>query len=465
MKIFNTLAREKQDLVPITKGEYKIYTCGPTVYNFIHIGNARPICVFDVLRRYLEYRGNKVTFVQNFTDIDDKLIRKSAEEGISVSDIAEKFIVEYDKDAKGLNVKTPDFTPKATENINEMIALISDLVEKGYAYESEGDVYFRTSKFETYGKLSNQPLEDLMEGASERVDLTDIKESSVDFALWKSSKPGEPFWESPWGKGRPGWHIECSAMSKRYLGETIDIHCGGQDLIFPHHENEIAQSEASTGKTFANYFMHNGYINIDNRKMSKSLGNFFTVRDVAEKFGYEPIRYLMVSSYYRSSINYSYDLVNQCISSLERLYTFRTNLDFWYDTMENDKEQGLEGFANKCRDDFIESMDNDLNTADALSNIFEFVRKTNTDVSEGVVYTKDEIKYATKVFDELVGVLGILYNRDTASLESEVEELIDQRTNARKNRDFAKADEIRDKLKDMGIVLEDTPQGVKWSRA
>lgn len=463
MKVYNTLTREKQELIPIKTGEYKIYACGPTVYNFIHIGNARPICVFDVLRKYLEYKGNEVIFVQNFTDIDDRLIRKSAEEGIPVSEIAQKYIDEYGIDAKGLNVKTPDFVPRATENIDQIIALISDLVEKGYAYESEGDVYFRTSKFKDYGELSNQPLDELESGA--RVDISDIKESAVDFALWKSSKPGEPFWQSPWGEGRPGWHIECSAMSKRYLGDTIDIHCGGQDLIFPHHENEIAQSEASSGKKFANYFMHNGYINIDNRKMSKSLGNFFTVRDVAEKFGYEPIRYLMVASYYRSPINYSLDLVNQSIASLDRLYTFRENLDFWRDTMEAQDDNGLKEQTDKCRLDFIESMDNDLNTADALSNIFEFVRKVNTEVSEGKVYTKSELEYAAKVFDELTNVLGIMYERKKISIDADIESMIEERNQARKNKDFAKSDEIRDKLKDMGIVLEDTPQGVKWHKA
>lgn len=463
MKVYNTLTRDKQELIPIKKGEYKIYICGPTVYNLIHIGNARPICIFDVLRRYLEYRGNKVIYVQNFTDIDDKLIRKSAEEGIPVSEIADRYIIEYKTDAEGLNVKTPDFTPRATENIDEMIKIISELVEKGYAYESEGDVYFRTSKFESYGKLSNQPMEELEAGA--RIDVSDIKESVMDFALWKKSKPGEPFWESPWGEGRPGWHIECSAMSQRYLGDTIDIHCGGQDLVFPHHENEIAQSEASSGKKFANYFMHNGYINIDNRKMSKSLGNFFTVRDVAEKFGYEPIRYLMVSSYYRSPINYSYDLINQCVSSLERLYTFRDNLDFWHNTMNAEQPASLNADADKLRSDFVESMENDLNTADALSNVFEFVRKVNTDVSEGILYSKEELEYGMNVFDELTGVLGILNHRKTISLDSEVETLIEERTQARQNKDFAKSDEIRDKLKDMGIVLEDTPQGVKWHRA
>ncbi len=317
MKIFNTLTREKEELIPLTEGEYKIYACGPTVYNFIHIGNARPLCVFDVMRRYLEYRGNKVNFVQNFTDIDDKIIRRANEEGVTFKDISEKYIEEFWTDAKGMNVREATTHPKATENIGEIIDIVSTLIEKGYAYEVNGDVYFSTKKFSEYGKLSHQPLEDLEAGA--RINVGEVKREPMDFALWKCAKPGEPFWESPWGHGRPGWHIECSAMVRRYLGETIDIHCGGQDLVFPHHENEVAQSECCNGKPFARYWMHNGFITVDKVKMSNSLGNFFTVRDVAEQYGYEPIRYLMICCQYRSPINYSFDAIAQCKATLERL--------------------------------------------------------------------------------------------------------------------------------------------------
>mgnify|MGYP002710146658 FL=1 len=335
MRIFNTLTREKDEFKPITEGEVKIYACGPTVYNYIHIGNARPLCVFDVLRRYFEWRGYKVSFVQNFTDIDDKLIKRANEEGSTVPEIAERYIKEFWTDADGLNVKHATVNPRATENIEQIQSIISALVEKGYAYQSGGDVYYRAKKFSGYGKLSHQPLEDLEAGA--RIDVTEIKEDPMDFCLWKGAKPGEPYWDSPWGKGRPGWHIECSAMACRYLGKTIDIHCGGLDLIFPHHENEIAQSEAANGCEFAHYWMHNGFINVDNHKMSKSLGNFFTVRDVAEKYGYEPIRYMMVSCQYRSPINYSYEVIEQAKNSLERLYTCRDNIDF---ALKNAKDGG-----------------------------------------------------------------------------------------------------------------------------
>ncbi len=326
MKIFNTLTRSKDDFVPLNEGEVKIYACGPTVYNYIHIGNARPLCVFDVLRRYFEWRGYNVNFVQNFTDIDDKLIRKANEEGITVPEVAERFIGEFWTDAKGLNVKEATVHPRATENIEQIQNIITSLMENGYAYEAGGDVYYRAKKFKGYGKLSHQPLEDLEAGA--RIETGDIKEDPMDFCLWKGAKPGEPYWESPWGKGRPGWHIECSAMAGRYLGKTIDIHCGGLDLIFPHHENEIAQSEAANGCNFSNYWMHNGFINVDNHKMSKSLNNFFTVRDVAEKYGYEPIRYFLISSQYRSPINYSVDIIEQAKNSLDRLYNCRENIEF-----------------------------------------------------------------------------------------------------------------------------------------
>ncbi len=466
MKIFNTLSREKEELKPITEGEYKIYACGPTVYNYIHIGNARPLCVFDVMRRYLEYRGNKVNFVQNFTDIDDKIIRRANEEGLTFKEISEKYIEEFWTDAKGMNIREATVHPKATENIGEIINIVSTLIEKGYAYEAAGDVYFSTKKFDEYGKLSHQPLEDLEAGA--RINIGEVKREPMDFALWKSAKPGEPYWESPWGHGRPGWHIECSAMVRRYLGETIDIHCGGQDLIFPHHENEIAQSECCNSKPFANYWMHNGFITVDKVKMSKSLGNFFTVRDVAEQYGYEPIRYLMISCQYRSPINYSFDAIEQCKTALERLYTCRDNLDF---ALKNAKDEAGEKDAeviaviDSKKDKFIEAMEDDLNTGEALGAVFELVREINTKVNDGI-QSKALVEYAVKVFDELMGVLGLLYNRETkSSLDDEIEALIAARNEARKNRNWAEADRIRDELKAQGIVLEDTPQGVKWHRA
>lgn len=459
MKIFNTLTRKKDEFIPITPGEVKIYACGPTVYNYIHIGNARPLCVFDVLRRYLEWRGYKVTFVQNFTDIDDKLIKKANEEGITVPEVAERYIKEFWVDAKGLNVREATVHPRATENIDEIQRIITELVEKGYAYTAGGDVYFRSKKFEGYGKLSHQPLEDLEAGA--RIATDDIKEDPMDFCLWKGAKPGEPYWQSPWGDGRPGWHIECSAMAEKYLGKTIDIHCGGLDLIFPHHENEIAQSECANGCDFAHYWMHNGFINVDNHKMSKSLGNFFTVRDVAEKYGYEPIRYLMISSQYRGPINYSVDIIEQSKNALERLYTCRNNIDF---ALKNAQDGGeTPDFIEERRQEFITAMDDDLNTADALAAVYTLVRDINTVIANGA--GKETLNACAQAFDELIGVLGLVYNRKTEALDSEIEELIAKRTEARKNRDFKTADEIRDKLKDMGIILEDTPQGVKWTRA
>ena len=459
MRIFNTLTREKDEFKPITEGEVKIYACGPTVYNYIHIGNARPLCVFDVLRRYFEWRGYKVSFVQNFTDIDDKLIKRANEESSTVPEIAERYIKEFWTDADGLNVKHATVNPRATENIEQIQSIISALVEKGYAYQSGGDVYYRAKKFSGYGKLSHQPLEDLEAGA--RIDVTEVKEDPMDFCLWKGAKPGEPYWESPWGKGRPGWHIECSAMACRYLGKTIDIHCGGLDLIFPHHENEIAQSEAANGCEFAHYWMHNGFINVDNHKMSKSLGNFFTVRDVAEKYSYEPIRYMMVSCQYRSPINYSYEVIEQAKNSLERLYTCRDNIDF---ALKNAADGGeAPEFIEKRKQEFIAAMDDDLNTADALAAIFMLVRDINTLIAEGA--GKASLEACADMFDQLTGVLGLVYNRKTEALDSDIEALIEQRTAARKAKDFKTADEIRDKLKAMGIVLEDTPQGVKWTRA
>ena len=466
MKIFNTLSRNKEELIPLTPGEYKIYACGPTVYNFIHIGNARPLCVFDVMRRYLEYRGNKVNFVQNFTDIDDKIIRRANEEGVTFKDISEKYIEEFWVDAKGMNIREATVHPKATENIDEIIDIVSSLIEKGFAYEANGDVYFSTKKFNEYGKLSHQPLEDLEAGA--RINVGEVKREPMDFALWKSAKPGEPYWESPWGHGRPGWHIECSAMVRHYLGETIDIHCGGQDLIFPHHENEIAQSECCNGAPFAKYWMHNGFITVDKVKMSKSLGNFFTVRDVANQYGYEPIRYLMISCQYRSPINYSFDAIEQCKASLERLYTCRNNMDFALkNAVEEAGEKDAEIIAaiDAKKDKFIEAMEDDLNTGEALGAIFELVKEINLNVNDGV-QSKTLVEYAIKVFDELMNVLGLLYNRNTEkSLDDEIEALIQARNDARKAKNWAEADRIRDELKAQGIVLEDTPQGVKWHRA
>ncbi len=465
MRIYNTLTRKKEELETITPGEVKIYACGPTVYNYIHIGNARPLCVFDTFRRYLEYRGYKVNFVQNFTDIDDKIIKRANEEGTDYKTVSEKYIAEFWTDVKGMNIREATVHPKATENIDEIISIISTLVEKGYAYPVEnGDVYFSPKKFKEYGKLSHQPLEDLEAGA--RINIGELKKEPMDFALWKGAKPGEPAWDSPWGKGRPGWHIECSAMVRRYLGNTIDIHCGGQDLIFPHHENEIAQSECCNGVPFAKYWMHNGYINVDNVKMSKSLGNFFTVRDVAEKYGYEPIRYLMISSQYRSPINYSVEIIEQCKASLVRLYTCRDSLDFALqnagDTVSENADE-IKKQLDSRRAQFCRAMDDDLNTADGIAAVFELVRDINVSVLESG--SKELVEYATKLFDELTGVLGLVYNRKAETLDSEIEAQIEARQEARKAKNWAEADRIRDELKAQGIILEDTPQGVKWHRA
>ncbi|MEG1994115.1 MAG: cysteine--tRNA ligase, partial [Oscillospiraceae bacterium] len=443
----------------------KMYACGPTVYNYIHIGNARPICLFDTFRRYLEFKGYKVKFVQNFTDIDDKIIKKANEEGIDSKEVAKRYIEEYKKDAKGLGVREASVHPKATETIKDIIKIVKALVDNGYAYESNGDVYFRTKKFDGYGKLSHQTLDDL--GGNDREvihDVSDQKEDSFDFALWKAAKPDEPAWGSPWGKGRPGWHIECTAMINNHLGETIDIHCGGQDLIFPHHENEIAQAECYTGKDYAHYWIHNGYINVDNKKMSKSLNNFFTVRDVAEKYGYEPIKYLMLQAHYRMPINYSTDIIEQCKASLDRLYSCKENMEFVMSQKSQEANENIDNFKQtieKRRQQFIDAMEDDFNTADAISAMFDMAKDINIFTSKCRNYYA--VKFAYDNYMELANVLGILYEEREQEADAEILELIEKRQQARKDKDFAKSDEIRDELLKRGIMLKDTADGVKWS--
>ena len=465
MRVFNTMTKQKEELIPLEEGKIRLYACGPTVYNFIHIGNARPLVVFDTLRRYLEWRGYEVNFVQNFTDIDDKIIRRANEEGITYQEVAEKYIAEFWTDAKGLGVREATTHPKATENIDTIIDIVSRLVERGYAYRAEnGDVYFRTRKFDEYGKLSHQPIDDLESGA--RIAVGDVKEDPLDFALWKAAKEGEPSWPSPWSDGRPGWHIECSAMARRYLGETIDIHGGGQDLVFPHHENEIAQSECCNGVPFARYWMHNGYINVDNKKMSKSLNNFFTVRDVAQAYGYEAIRFFLISSSYRMPINYNTEIIQQGINALDRLYNCKNGMDF---ALQNAPAGAVDAdFAAKVegrRNQFIAAMDDDLNTADGIAALFELVKDINVLLTDATA-TKESILCGKALFDELTDVLGFCYERGQAGDDdAEIEELIAARTAARKERNWAEADRIRDELTARGIVLEDTAQGVKWHRA
>lgn len=463
MQIYNTINRKKEELIPLKEGVVNIYACGPTVYNYIHIGNARPICAFDVLRRYLTYKGYKVKYVQNFTDVDDKIIKRANEENLNSVEISEKYIEEYKKDAKGLNVIEADIHPKVTENMDTIIDIIKKLIDKGYAYEKNGDVYFKTLSFDEYGKLSKMPIEDLVSGA--RIDVNDQKENALDFAVWKSAKEGEPFWESPWGNGRPGWHIECSAMARKYIGNTVDIHCGGQDLIFPHHENEIAQSECATGEIFAKYWMHNGYINVDNKKMSKSLGNFFTAREVAEKYGYEVIRYMMIQAHYRSPINYCVDLLEASKASLDRLYTCRDNLTR---AIEIAKSGNLSSDADEIfiarKAQFIKAMDDDLNTADAVAALFELVRDLNT-MSANLATSKEQLSKGLEIFDELTGVLGILYNKKSeVEIPSEVLDLVEKRKEARKNKDFNLADELRNKITEYGFIIEETRQGTKISK-
>ncbi|HJB42618.1 MAG TPA: cysteine--tRNA ligase [Candidatus Gemmiger avicola] len=463
MQIFNTLTRRKEEFVPGEPGVYRIYVCGPTVYNYIHIGNARPMIVFDTLRRYLEYRGNKVIYVSNITDIDDKLIAKGQAEGVSMDAVARRFEAEYIKDSDGLNVQAPTVRPRATEHIGEIIKIVKDLVASGHAYVARnGDVYFRVKSDPGYGKLSHLNLEDLESGnralRSQMDD--DLKEDPADFAVWKAAKPGEPFWNSPWGHGRPGWHIECSAMARKHLGKTIDLHCGGQDLIFPHHENEIAQSECANGCAFSRYWMHNGFLNINNEKMSKSKNNFFTVREIAERYGYEPIRYFMLTAGYRMPLNYTVELIESCKSSLERLYTCRENLDFAIEHAHGDSDE-LAGKADAAREKFIAAMDDDLNTPDALAAIFEFVKEINT-LSDSA--DKPSLEAAAKTFDELAGVLGLLYNRKKAAVPPEVEALVAERAAAKKAKDFARADALRAEIAAMGWTVVDTAQGPQVSK-
>ena len=464
MKIYNSLTRKKEEFVPITPGEVKMYVCGPTVYNYFHIGNGRTFIIFDTIRRYFEYRGYKVDYVQNFTDIDDKMIKKALEDGTTVKAVGDRYIDEYYKDADELNIKRATVNPRATEYVEDMINFISGLIEKGYAYEVEGDVYFRTKKFETYGKLLGQNLDDLQAGA--RINIDERKEDSMDFALWKSQKPGEPAWESPWGMGRPGWHIECSCMAKKLLGDTIDIHAGGMDLLFPHHDNEIAQSEALTGRTFAHYWIHGAFLNINNQKMSKSLNNFFTAREILKDFNSDVVRFLMLSGHYRIQINFSTELLESAKSSVERLYNAIGNLENLIDEVSKDamdeKEiQYLESL-DVHRQKFIEKMDDDFNTADAITSIFDLIRDINLNIS--IDSSRELCKGALDLIRELGEPLGILQSSTKASLEDEIEELIEKRQEARKNRDFALADKIRDDLKARNIILEDTPQGVRWKK-
>lgn len=480
MKFFNSLTRQFDEFTPIDGKNVKMYACGPTVYNYFHIGNARCFVIFDFLRRYLEYRGYNVNFVQNFTDIDDKMIKKANEEGTTVKEIAERYIAEYFTDARGLGINAATTHPRATENIDEIIDIVKTLEDGGYAYAvcPEGetqnkDVYFSTKKFKEYGKLSHYNLDELNAGASERVNLTDIKQDNMDFALWKAAKPGEPYWESPWGKGRPGWHIECSAMVKKYLGANIDIHCGGQDLIFPHHENEIAQSEcydACKGckdTTFARYWLHNAYITVDNEKMAKSKGNFFTVRDASAVYGYDAIRFFLISAYYRSPVNYSEDALKQAKASLQRLRNCEENIRFRIekcaDSSITSKETELtDGFL-KHKEQMCASLDNDLNTADAIASVFELVRDINTALQNENL-SKEFLEKTLAIYLDIAKLFGFEAKEQQDSEAAEIEQQIALRATAKKEKNYAEADRIRDQLKAKGIILEDTAQGVKWKR-
>ena len=464
MKIYNTLTRKKEEFVPIEEGKVRMYVCGPTVYNYFHIGNARPFVVFDTMRKYLEYRGYKVKFVQNFTDVDDKIIKRAKEEGISAQEVSEKYIAEYFKDAAALNVKKATVHPQVTKTMDDIIKFVQDLIDLGYTYESDGDVYYRARKFKGYGKLSGKNIDDLISGA--RIAVDEKKEDPLDFALWKARKEeSEIAWESPWGMGRPGWHIECSAMSKKYLGDTIDIHAGGQDLQFPHHENEIAQSEAHSGKTFARYWMHNGYINIDGIKMSKSLGNFKTVRDLLKVYDGEVLRFLILSGHYRGPIDFGEEILTQSQNGLLRMRNAKANLQHMAASGTGDmseSEKTVLAGLDKYRQQFIEAMDDDLNTADAISAVFELITAVNTAVREGA--SKEFAQKCLDLLMELATVLGLLQqdvSKEVTEVEPEIQALIDERQAARAEKNFVRADEIRDQLKARGITLKDTPQGVQ----
>ena len=456
MQIYNTMSRRKEELKPIKQGEIRMYVCGPTVYSFIHIGNARPLIVFDTLRRYLEYTGIKVNYIQNFTDIDDKVIRRANEEGITYLDVSNKYIEEYFHDADALNVMRSTVNPRATEHISEIISLVKTLIDKGHAYPADnGDVYFSVRSYPAYGKLKGQSVDDMESGA--RIDPTEHKQDPLDFALWKGAKPGEPSWDSPWGKGRPGWHIECSAMSMNILGDTFDIHAGGVDLIFPHHENEIAQSEAATGKPFANYWMHNGHINVNNQKMSKSLGNFFTVRDITKEYEPEVLRLFMLGAHYRSPFNFSRELMEQAKSSLTRLRTAKERLLSAHTGEKTDADDQFMTEIANTEEAFRKAMDDDLNTADALGVIFDFVRKCNTFVSEP--RSEEAIAAARKLLTDMTGVFGILIQEPKTVFPQEALDILAERTEARKAKDWAKSDELRDKLKAMGFAVVDSKDG------
>lgn len=462
IKVYNTLNKKKEEFIPLTPGEVKMYVCGPTVYNFFHIGNGRTFIVFDTIRRYFEYRGFKVDFVQNFTDIDDKMIKKANEEGTTVKKIGDTYIKEYYQDADALNIERATVNPRATEFIGEIIKFVKGLVDKGYAYEVDGDVYFSTKKFEGYGKLSGQNIEDLQSGA--RISVDERKKDPMDFAIWKAQKPGEPAWNSPWGMGRPGWHIECSCMAKKLLGETIDIHAGGSDLKFPHHENEIAQSEALTGEPFARYWLHSAFVNVNNEKMSKSLNNFFTAREILERYDADVIRFLMLSAHYRQQLNFSEDLLESAKASVERIYNAIGNLENLIDEVSreemNEEEKAYLESLNKYKEKYIEKMDDDFNTADAITAIFDLIKDTNTNIT--IDSSKELAQKALELIRELGAPLGMFQKSTKGNLEEEIEALIAKRQQARKDRDFTLADKIRDELKDRGIILEDTPQGVRW---
>ncbi|HIW40963.1 MAG TPA: cysteine--tRNA ligase [Candidatus Mediterraneibacter vanvlietii] len=468
MKIYNTMSKRKEEFVPLEEGKVKMYVCGPTVYNFIHIGNARPMIVFDTVRRYFEYRGYDVNFVSNFTDVDDKIIKKAIEEGVTADEISKRYIAECKKDMDAMNIKPATKNPLATEEICGMVDMIQTLIDKGYAYEKNGTVYYRTRKFEDYGKLSHKNLDDLQSGGRALlVTGEDEKEDPLDFVLWKPKKEGEPAWTSPWSEGRPGWHIECSEMSKKYLGEQIDIHAGGEDLIFPHHENEIAQSEAANGKEFAKYWMHNGFLNIDNRKMSKSLGNFFTVREISEKYDLQVLRFFMLSAHYRSPLNFSAELMEAAKNGLERILTAAENLKFLSDNASaetlTEEEKELLAKADVYTEGFERAMDDDFNTADAIASVFELVKYINTSADGN--RSKEYLDSLYERLFKLTDVLGIIIERKEEMLDEEIEAMIEKRQAARKERNFALADQIRDELLQKGIILEDTREGVKWKKA